>query len=107
MADSICTWVFQFTPPRRGRRAACAAAHPTAYFNSRPRVGGDFPGTNAGTLLPKFQFTPPRRGRPAKWLGRLHPRYFNSRPRVGGDALRLTISRTDAYFNSRPRVGGD
>ena len=38
--------VFQFTPPRGGRRRQLAAGSNRADFNSRPRVGGDSAGVN-------------------------------------------------------------
>ena len=33
--------LFQFTPPRRGRRSRTGDCIRSVYFNSRPRVGGD------------------------------------------------------------------
>ena len=55
------------------------------YFNSRPRVRGDF-------------ISPHNR--------RLR-RDFNSRPRVRGDAGDQEQVINDKHFNSRPRVRGD
>ena len=78
--------IFQFTPPRGGDGVALrfsllnlisihapawgathrggAGGHAPAYFNSRPRVGGD--------------------SRQLGWQS-CHRSHFNSRPRVGGD----------------------
>ena len=122
---------FQFTPPRGGRRIAAPAFRWGRYFNSRPRVGGDF---FQRAILPRlipFQFTPPRGGRHGFSDGRVVRDYFNSRPRVGGDATgqhdpgKLYMISIHApawggdsnwttlpangsmHFNSRPRVGGD
>ena len=55
---------FQFTPPRGGRLLSKIYEGGGAYFNSRPRVGGD----------ESYARTVDMRG------------HFNSRPRVGGDA---------------------
>ena len=57
--------IFQFTPPRGGRRIILAAlAKVGLYFNSRPRVGGDVPRFVQKVKGLEFQFTPPRGGRP-------------------------------------------
>ena len=78
--------IFQFTPPRRGRRALrVGVSTDKTDFNSRPREGGD-----------QFQ---------------LHSHGgeddFNSRPREGGDVSVLASVTTGRHFNSRPREGGD
>ncbi len=58
--------LFQFPPPRRGRRARRAKGHAdTDSFNSRPRAGGD-----GRAVLDKVAFI-----------------RFNSRPRAGGDLM--------------------
>lgn len=55
--------IFQFTPPRGGRRRGAALQPAEPYFNSRSRVGGDTPPSDSIVLPSKFQFTPPRGGR--------------------------------------------
>ncbi len=53
-------------------------------FNSRPRVGGDFPAREF-TKGQTFQLTPPCRGRQFDASRSSKIYRFNSRPRVGGD----------------------
>ena len=109
MADRKLGDKFQFTPPRRGRRATVSVASTCPSFNSRPREGGD-----------RRRNLRPHRARSR----------FNSRPREGGDddgfhaaALGIDVSihapakggdmdagrgrGRDQCFNSRPREGGD
>ena len=102
---------FQFTPLRGGRPELRNFARPCiGYFNSRPRVGGDYAGSTQaaaphisihapawgataslaslrGTL--RFQFTPPRGGRQGSPAHPAPSHNFNSRPRVGGDCAFL------------------
>ena len=78
---------FQFTPPRGGRQNICVCIGKYAYyFNSRPRVGGDVLLVMMWLFVSiKFQFTPPRGGRRAIIPNVHEDTNFNSRPRVGGD----------------------
>ena len=123
--------LFQFTPPRGGRRTSWRCHTRWARnFNSRPRVGGR-PSSGCSS--------------PSPWLISIHAPawgatdkidkcicfivYFNSRPRVGGDQCQaqkqwipcqfqftpprggrldtIIQEAQEGYFNSRPRVGGD
>ena len=77
---------FQFPPPRGGRRSRPGRRSSSAHFNSRPRVGGDYPRRCRSRSQLLFQFPPPRGGRPADARATvISSSYFNSRPRVGGD----------------------
>ena len=108
MQEQIWNRVFQFSPPRGGRRRALhrpgggatisilapAWGRPRlpvmpgispSYFNSRPRVGGVAALSISGNFYFQFQFSPPRGGRRPASAPRAAPvSYFNSRPRVGG-----------------------
>ena len=95
-----------FTPPHGGRLPRCQGSCLQGYFNSRPRMGGDY----------------------ALQCSRNSAGGFNSRPRMGGDhaissskivivvsthapawgATTSSASTSPQYsFNSRPRMGGD
>ena len=81
--DSM-SWKFQFTPPRGGRRPVLRRRCPqTPYFNSRPRVGGDFPG-GGRVERGRFQFTPPRGGRQPCCCTPGTPTTFQFTPPRGG-----------------------
>ena len=78
--------IFQFTPPRGGRR------HYDLHCFDYQRISIHAPARGA---------TSRRRIRPT-------PRKnFNSRPRAGGDLFILPSLRLCGDFNSRPRAGGD
>ena len=85
MASTCWKSLFQFAPPRGGRRAFLHIA-------------------GVGFV---FQFAPPRGGRPCQGVYRPVSAYFNSRPREGGDGLWRWRDEPQPYFNSRPREGGD
>ena len=65
-AGILIAWPIQFqsTPPRRGRRRNPHCGTSPAYFNPRPRAGGDTSPSPPFLELSQFQSTPPRRGRP-------------------------------------------
>ena len=100
--------MFQFPPPRRGRRAAQTWLHVRrSCFNSRPRAGGVRRSCVPSHSRPEFQFPPPRRGRPwAWWAASRSVPGFNSRPRAGGVGGREGEAGGGRGFNSRPRAGG-
>ena len=78
--------LFQFAPPRGGRRGLYRTPNVSGHFNSRPREGGDT-GRGDERGLDLFQFAPPRGGRQAP-RDRGHEQvHFNSRPREGGDHI--------------------
>ena len=77
--------VFQFSPPRGGRRGALdACGLPVDISILAPAWG-------ASLQSPKSSMS---------------FAYFNSRPRVGGVLYALILLQYSKYFNSRPRVGG-
>ena len=76
--------LFQFTPPRGGRLPCPYRTKPPAYFNSRPRVGGD------------------KNVRRCVSFGK----NFNSRPRVGGDMETVPCVCVDDLFQFTPPRGG-
>ena len=114
MQEQIWNRVFQFSPPRGGRRRALhrpgggatisilapAWGRPRlpvmpgispSYFNSRPRVGGvDVKSKKLGELA-VFQFSPPRGGRPVTCARDAVFPNFNSRPRVGGVGMQVYL----------------
>ena len=83
---AIVMAVFQFTPPRGGRRYGS---------NNNGAVN------NISIHAPAWGATQ------ARYPTLLREHYFNSRPRVGGDNTKDTPSKRQTKFNSRPRVGGD
>ena len=77
--------LFQFTPPRRGRPSFASSTVKKINISIHAPAKGATHGEHRVKGHPGFQFTPPRRGRrhdPVQTLRRLH---FNSRPREGGD----------------------
>ncbi len=64
MATATAMFLFQSTPPRRGRRSLeWPRCWSTISFNPRPRAGGDISARSASGPGRTFQSTPPRRGR--------------------------------------------
>ena len=122
--------MFQFPPPRRGRRpgdglALCAhavsipapaqgasmgrlpAQRLRRRFNSRPRAGG----VNGSALSlddhVKFQFPPPRRGRRRLTeIVSCYDLFQFPPPRRGRPGASVIAKHLGIGFNSRPRAGG-
>ena len=102
--QAVYHWLFQSTPPRRGRLASAVCLCLPTSFNPRPREGGD-----PSKHLPfapchsRFQSTPPRRGRQAVAGGSAATtRCFNPRPREGGDPLMQRPQPNPRQFQSTP-----
>ena len=94
--------------PARGATVRCRfPTTATAYFNPRPREGGDRVLNSSYDPSYSFQSTPPRGGR--RHLGQAAGtvKYFNPRPREGGDDRGRDGGLRADNFNPRPREGGD
>ena len=121
------TILFQFSPPRGGRRTTATRNADTAAFQFSPPRGGDLLNPLKDAPLPISIPAPVWEATPMSWAMELS-RYFNSRPHAGGDifaaelfpvlpisipapargATRLPLRRLPPKnFNSRPRAGGD
>ena len=92
MADtSAFVGVFQFSPPRGGRRPPCTHTKTSRISILAPAWGAsEWQGIVDAEA--RFQFSPPRGGRPAE-LKEEFPgiNNFNSRPRVGGVSLGCVV----------------
>ena len=84
---SIRALIFQFTPLREGRRAACAPADALHHFNSRPCGRGDLPPVHHGQREKRISIHAPAGGATGDHdKTRLGQDHFNSRPCGRGDA---------------------
>ena len=121
-------YVFQSTPPRRGRPPPAPPASPRRSFNPRPPRRGR-PWSSPAALKSKgFQSTPPRRSDCACWPGHGDHRVSIHAPATGATRLfyvcpslaavsihapargrpnSIGASGTMTSFNPRPREGGD
>ena len=98
--------LFQFTPPRGGRRTVPPRAGNGCYFNSRPRVGGDKM-QEVGDAGKFISIHAPAWGATSTSpTCKASPAYFNSRPRVGGDSNRFSPRRKWMLFQFTPPRGG-
>ena len=79
----IC--IFQFTPPRGGKRRWRRSAGPERRFQFTPPRGGKRKSLGGGVVRGLFQFTPPRGGKPSCQAFFFNIYYFNSRPREGAN----------------------
>ena len=123
--------LFQFSPPRGGRRTVLLCCACPLYFNSRPRVGGRLcpdcgmdEALRISILAPAWggatgqnirfvhcgaiSILAPARGATPRRRHSFRPSsHFNSRSRAGGDWHGCKFHQDYSYFNSRPRTGGD
>ena len=126
---SMWTFIFQFTPPRRGRpeiygeiaqreisihapakgATGGSVSVPTDPwdFNSRPREGGDFCLVQTLYNTCYFNSRPREGGDTASMLRQASRQISIHAPAKGATPLPATGSISLAYFNSRPREGGD
>ena len=99
-------WLFQFSPPRGGRRFPPLRLRSCTAFQFSPPRGGRLPYATDMAEAYSFQFSPPRGGRPTSRGLTLRRTLFQFSPPRGGRRCRYRCSRRRRYFNSRPRVGG-
>ena len=108
MTSSGLSWIlsFQSTPPRGGRLVSVSIVVPAAYFNPRPREGGDYhPILRAQSIV--ISIHAPARGATLTSSGLSWILSFQSTPPRGGRLVSVSIVVPAAYFNPRPREGGD
>ena len=99
--------LFQFSPPRGGRRRQIQEAGRAGRISILAPAWGASGHMCPRCRISEFQFSPPRGGRQYCAL-RIQSPYGISilAPAWGASSARPEPSACDCYFNSRPRVGG-
>ena len=99
--------LFQSTPPRRGRPGVGSRLELPIGFNPRPRAGGDGQSTTIADIWDVSIHAPAQGATQRALLINRFWRGFNPRPRAGGDHPIPTRTIPGKCFNPRPRAGGD
>ena len=94
---------FQFTPPRRGRRASIYRRGEWTVFQfTPPRRGRPEPENVFMRFLCSFQFTPPRRGRQEQIQHISIPKMFQFTPPRRGRPMELVEAQSSQLFQFTP-----
>ena len=96
---------FQFPPPRGGRPVEAVFNHVTNYFNSRPRVGGDFDAFD-GRIIAVISIPAPAWGATTGTAKRTEHGEFQFPPPRGGRRLTASQSSRTKRFQFPPPRGG-